>query len=154
MKTRNFLYILTFFAAITIVSCSNDDDNIDTVPPAIQIVEPHAHEEFEAGHAIHAEIIFSDNEALASYKIDIHYAGDGHSHGFTDDFEEWDYEQEGTLQGSDYTLHANIDIPEEINGKPIQEGEYHFGVFCIDAAGNQNVVWRIIVIGEHDGHDH
>lgn len=155
MKNKSIYFFLALFTTFIITSCSSDDDGgTDTVPPTIAIIEPHDHDEFEPGETMHVEIQFADNVALASYKIDIHYAGDGHSHDARDEYEEWDFELQGTLSGTSQTIHAEIEIPEMIDGHHIREGEYHFGVYAIDAAGNQSVVWIKIEIDDHAHHDH
>lgn len=141
---KNIHLILILLIGIFLTSCSNDDDNADTTPPTITIIEPHEDEIFDAGTTMHAEITFSDNVELASYKIDIHHAGDGHGHGGRNIMEEWDYEVEGALFGEDYTLHSEIAIPEDA-----EEGEYHFGVFALDTSGNETVVWSEIIIEVH-----
>lgn len=141
MKHIHLIYIL--FIGIFLASCSSDDGNTDTTAPKITIVEPHEDEIFDAGTIMHVEIIFSDNVELASYKIDIHHAGDGHGHGRGGETE-WDYETEGSLFGKNYTLHLEIAIPEDA-----EEGEYHFGVFALDTSGNETVVWSEIIIESH-----
>lgn len=153
---KNIIFKLSLVLVFIFVSCSSDDDNVlDTVAPGITIVEPHDHEEFEPGETIHVEINFTDNVQLASYKIDIHYAGDGHTHGVVpfDSNVEWTYIEEGDLTGTAFTLHAHIDIPTTINGSPIKEGDYHFGVFALDAAGNETVVWIEIEVGDHHNNE-
>ena len=66
---------------------------------------------------------------------------------------EWSHIEEGTITGTAYTLHAHIDIPTTINGSPIKEGDYHFGVFALDAAGNETVVWIKIEVGDHHNNE-
>lgn len=153
MKFTHAIFTVLGILFLT-VSCSSDDDNgQDTTPPEVSIVEPHDHDAFGAGEMMHIEIDFADNQALASYKIEIHF-DDGHTHDVESNQAEWEYIEEGSLSGENYTLHSEVEIPDFINEMPIEEGDYHFGVHCLDAAGNETVVWRIIVIGEHgDGHD-
>ena len=70
------LFTLTFFA-----SCSNDDDEIlDSEKPEITINDPVENEVFQVGGELHFDIDLSDNDALASYKVDIHNNFDGHTH--------------------------------------------------------------------------
>jgi hypothetical protein len=154
-KMKNILFKLSFAMVFLFISCSSDDEVLDTIAPGISILEPHDHEEFEPGETMHVEIIFTDNVQLASYKIDIHYAGDGHTHGVVpfSNSVEWTFVAEGVLTGNAYTLHADIEIPTMINGSPIKEGDYHFGVFALDAAGNETVVWIEIEVGDHHNNE-
>lgn len=142
----SFLFISTF----TIVSCSDDDVVLDTEKPQIIINEPTAGQTFDAGEEMHLEASFTDNVELASYKIDIHFGGDGHEHkAFHDhDHVEWKYQTTGTLSGKSDEVHLHVDIPENA-----EEGPYHIGVFAIDKAGNENVSWVTVEI-HNDEHDH
>ena len=151
MKSK-FLSLTLLAVSIFSVSCSSDDSAQDTTKPEVLIVEPHDHDAFEAGGMIHVEVNFSDNQALASYKVDIHF-DDGHDHGVRSTEVEWEYSEEGTMSGKNYTLHSEIQIPELINEMPIAHGDYHLGIYCLDEAGNETVVFRTIEIGEH-GDDH
>lgn len=144
MKKINFIFV---FAVVTaLFSCSSDDNSgTDTQKPTIVIVEPADGEVLHAGEEIHVDIDFLDNVALASYKIDIHFAGDGHSHEKSmEDHIKWAYETNGLLSGKEDSVHLHIPVPENT-----EEGEYHFGVYATDKAGNQNVVWIEIDIHSH-----
>lgn len=148
------------FASLLILSCEKDDETIDTTKPTVTISEPHNEDAFKPGDEIHFEAEFSDNIALESYKIDIHINADGHAHKPStiteeDDHEAWDYEFIDKLSGASQQVMEHFAIPTQVNGKPIEEGEYDFGIYTIDASGNQSVVWRKIDI--MDGattHDH
>lgn len=136
---KKFKFIYAFALTAILFSCSDDDNNsADTVKPTITINEPTDEQVFHAGDEIHVDIDFSDNVELASYKIDIHFAGDGHSHRLMDisDNQEWEYETTGTLSGKNDNIRLHIDIPHDV-----EEGHYHFGVFAVDKAGNQSVQW-------------
>jgi len=149
MKKLKFIY--AFAVAAALFSCSSDDNNsVDTQAPTIVINEPTDGEVFHAGDEIHVDIDFSDNVALASYKIDIHFTGDGHSHEKSMNISEhieWEYEVTGVLSGKNQNLHIHIDIPENA-----EDGAYHFGVFAVDKAGNETVQWIEIDIHNH-AHD-
>lgn len=154
MKKFKFIYVFAF--ASILFSCSDDDNNsADTQKPTITINEPTDGEVLDPGDEIHVDIDFSDNVELASYKIDIHFAGDGHSHNRplgVSDYIEWEYEVTGTLSGKNDNIHLHIDIPNNV-----EEGHYHFGVFAVDKAGNQAVQWIELDIHNHgdgDGHHH
>lgn len=147
---KKFKFIYAFALAGILFSCSDDDNNsvADTVKPTFVITEPTNGETFDAGDEIHVDIDFSDNVELSSYKIDIHFAGDGHTHERNMNISEhieWDYEATGNLSGKNDNLHLHIDIHHDA-----EDGEYHFGVFAIDKAGNQAVQWIEIDIHNHD----
>lgn len=153
MKNKSIYFFLALFTTFIITSCSSDDDGgTDTVPPTIAIIEPHDDDVFAPGDFIEIEIEFTDNVALASYKIDIHYSGDGHSHDLMGGFQ-WEYEESGTLSGTSQTVTTSVQIPEFLGDIAIEEGAYHFGVYCLDAAGNETVVWQMIEVDTHAGHD-
>jgi hypothetical protein len=162
---KNYLaYGLSILLGTAMISCSSDDDAPrDSVAPIITLNEPFEDEIIAPGGEVHFDADFTDNEALQSYKIDIHYAGDGHSHRpitFDEDHdhgEEWAFEITGMISGTSANAHMHIDVPTMIehDGEmhPIKKGAYHFSVFALDAAGNQSLVVRDIFIEDHD-HDH
>ena len=69
-------------AVLGLVSC--DNENLDNEKPVVKIVSPMEDELVKPGSAIHFEVELSDNVALASYKVEIHDAFDGHGHGHGD----------------------------------------------------------------------
>src|SRR5690554_6879671 len=103
MKKLKFIYAFAVVTALFSASCSSDDNSgTDTQKPTIIINEPTDGRVFHAGDEIHTDIDFMDNVQLASYKIDIHFAGDGHSHKVmhgSEGHQEWAYETSGTLSG-------------------------------------------------------
>ncbi|MGM0635869.1 MAG: DUF4625 domain-containing protein [Bacteroidota bacterium] len=148
---RNFLLYLSIISTLLVASCSSDDDSLDNQRPEINVISPNEAQAFESGESIPVDIDFTDNEALVSYKIEIHYAGDGHEHrsDFKDDhLEEWAYEVTGALSGNTDNVEIQIDIPTEV-----VEGDYHFGVIALDEAGNQAEAFTDIEIGDHHDHD-
>lgn len=144
MKKYKSIYAFAFIAIL--FSCSSDDNSVtDTEKPAIVIHAPTNDQEFHTTDEIYANISFSDNVELASYKIDIHFAGDGHAHRqMQDDFIEWNYETAGIISGKNDKINLNITIPENT-----KEGHYHFGVYALDQAGNQEVQWIELNIHSH-----
>lgn len=161
MKTK-LVYLFSLTATIFLTSCSNDDDTvIDTIAPVIAISEPHDEDEFEPGASIHFNALFTDNVALASYKIEIHEDFDSHTHGATKQSKSqdnpWSYDKVFTIQAGQksFTADHQILIPELINGNPISEGAYHLGVFVTDAAGNEAQAFlEIHIEDDHEGDDH
>lgn len=78
MKT-NYRIMLPILAGVTAFS-GCDKEEVDRVKPQILLMEPAEEEAYAPGSAIHLVLTLSDNVALASYKVNIHGAFDGHSH--------------------------------------------------------------------------
>lgn len=162
MKNK-ILYLIPMLL-LFITACSDDDENIlDTESPSITVNEPTEGEVFEAGGEMHFDILLSDNEMLASYRVEIHNNFDGHSHGsvmksngeFTRqsaDVTPWSYNETYEIEGNQTTFedHQHIEIPENA-----AEGAYHLGIVVIDAAGNENQAYVEFMIGhDHSDEDH
>lgn len=152
-------------AVMLLAACSSDDDaTTDTEKPVITIEEPHDEEEVAPGGEIHFDALFTDNQELASYKIEIHNAFDGHTHSVlkqeSPEDNPWSFSQSYTIPPGEKSFegHHHIEVPAEINGAPVSEGHYHFGVYVIDAAGNEAQAFLEIHIEtgaeDHDDHDH
>ena len=157
---------MTLIAVVsaTFIAC----EKVDNQAPTINLIAPEEDETFRPGSDIHFEAKLSDDVALKSYKINIHGAFDGHTHGraaedvvaLNKTWTEEDFVKLGetSIAGKkQVTLHHHhLEIPAEINGKPIREGHYHFMIYCTDQAGNEAYVAREIVISsdakEHDHH--
>lgn len=166
MKRNKFLSMLLLALAVFTYSCSSDDDGtLDSDAPVVVINEPHLEEAFMPGEEIEVDIDVTDDVALASYKIDIHWAGDDHSHRPStmneddhDYYAEWDFEISDTLSDTSGKILMPISIPIEFmhdgEMKLIKEGEYHFGVIVIDQAGNETSAFRDLFIGDDHDHDH
>jgi len=140
--------LLSFAVISTFTSCSDDDNNtsLDTEKPIIVINSPSANQVLHTGEEIHIEATFTDNVALASYKVDIHFGGDGHEHkALQHDHAEWRYQTTGDLSGESDEIHLHLNIPENA-----EEGTYHLGVYAIDRAGNENVSWITLDLQSHD----
>lgn len=148
MKNLKIITLWTLSLGLLSISCSNDDSDsqTDTQKPSITLISPQDEQVFEAGEQIQVQANFTDNVALASYKIDIHFAGDGHQHRglLESEHQQWVYETTGSLSGTSDTLHLDIPIPTNA-----EEGHYHFGVYAIDVSGNQQVIWSEIEIHNH-----
>lgn len=157
-KTVQLVVLLTI--GFTLGSCSDED--VDNAKPMIHLVAPANDGVLHIGGEVHFDCEFADDVELRSYKIEIHNNFDGHSHGSAvlksaneEHGHPWSYTNtwnfEAGKKNEDVHHHA-IQIPETIlvNGveEPTAEGEYHFGVYCVDVAGNENKVFVSVVI-EH-----
>lgn len=110
-------------------SCSADKD---TEKPTIQIISPVNESEFAIGDNISIQFTLTDNEALKSYKIDIH-ENDGHNHGpRAAAGVPFEYEMVENISGRTFSKTVVVTIPADT-----ELAEYHLGVFAIDAAGNE-----------------
>lgn len=78
MKRRDISTILLLAALTAFTSCEKEFN--DNEKPVIVLTAPAEDEAVLPGSDIHFEVTFSDNEALASYKVNIHGAFDGHGH--------------------------------------------------------------------------
>lgn len=150
---KKYLILSVFTAILSLVFTSCGKEETDTVAPVIQLEEPENGEEIRIGSDMHFECDFSDNVMLGSYMIEIHSNFDGHSHkvatraeGETPFFLKKPYELTG-LRNS-HVHHHDVVIPE--NTTP---GKYHLVVYCTDAAGNQSLVARDIILS-HDAEEH
>ena len=78
MKTRNIPTILLLAVVAAFTSCANEES--DNEKPLIVLTSPAEEEAVLPGSDIYFEATLSDNEALASYKVNIHGVFDGHTH--------------------------------------------------------------------------
>ncbi len=156
-------------------ACEKED--VDNEKPLIRLLSPSEGELVKPGSDIHFEMELSDNVGLASYKVNIHGAFDGHNHGtrstsdsieFSKTWLESDFialGEEPIAGKRNVTVHHHyIEIPatisRNIDGEvveaPIKEGTYHFIVYCTDDSGQESFVSTEIHISydaeEHDHH--
>lgn len=147
-------------SAINFISCEKDE--IDDMAPVINLIAPENDEPVKPGSEIHFEVVFSDNVALGSYKVNIHGAFDSHGHNAavtraTDDsvaYEKTWLETEFIAAGEEpisgkrlaTVHHHKIKIPTDFNKKPLKSGYYHFMVYCTDKSGIESFVAREIYI--------
>lgn len=147
MKTKVFSTIYSLMAlSLLFTSCS--DEKGDTTKPVIELHAPTEGAILKVGSSIHFDMDLSDNEMLASYRVEIHGA-DGHDHqtkasGSIMD-KSWDISGHRNI----HIHHHDIQIPADV-----PHGDYHFMVYCLDAAGNMTYVVRNITLSDEgdDGH--
>ena len=151
MKNLKNQFASLLIVAVAFASCSDDDATLDTQKPTISIEKPTVHQEVEPGSQLQLRALLQDETALASYKVEIHSAGDGHEHKPAQlkagaDFH---YDQTFQIPGNVKTHQVDyvIDIPLDA-----AQDHYHLGIFCIDAAGNQTQQFIEIFIGEEHVH--
>ncbi|WP_372474180.1 DUF4625 domain-containing protein [Capnocytophaga sp. ARDL2] len=134
--------------ALTFVACKEDEGTVDIVKPMIEWVTPVEDQEVVPGTNFEVKAAVADNVELASYKIEVHNADDGHQHRRALATPVFEYEYEGTLSGILQEITHTVAVPAEV-----KEGHYHVGLFVLDKAGNQSQKFVEIFIGE-EGHEH
>jgi hypothetical protein len=146
MKTKIYSIVICFLPIYSFLFTSCDEG--DTTKPVIELIEPEEAAELRIGseNGIHFEMNLSDNEQLASYKVEIHNNFDNHGH--ETDFRSgsetvpFTFEKAWNVSGRNtHVHHHEINIPENAT-----EGKYHLMVYCTDAAGNESYVARNIVL--------
>ncbi len=141
MKRKN---ILAAFAALALCASVASCTDGDVTKPVINLIEPEEGQLIQIGsdHGMHFEMDLEDNEALGSYKIDIHNNFDNHGHG-KDSTEPFTFSQTYDLnhQRNAHIHHHDVVIPS--NATP---GNYHLMVYCTDEAGNEAYLARNIVL--------
>ncbi|WP_068595156.1 DUF4625 domain-containing protein [Vaginella massiliensis] len=148
MKSNILKYSLVSLFAISAFSCSSDDDTLDQTKPTIVITTPKKDQHIHVGEMIEVDAVIADDRDLASYKIDIHYAGDGHTHDHLVAEKPWTYNYSQDVKGVLHNIKKTIEVPHGI-----QDGQYHFGIIAIDKAGNEKKTYIEIEIADHD-HGH
>lgn len=149
-------FVLLFLTSTFITACSSDNDG-DTTAPTINLIAPAEGATLKIGdaHGVHFDMEVSDNEGLASYKVEIHNNFDGHTHTRAEDATTpFAFNRSWDLEGvkNKKIHHHEIIIPE--NATP---GNYHLMVFCSDTSGNEAYVARNIILSnevEDDNHEH
>ncbi len=145
MKTTVKLFA-TFAAALLSFSLVSCDESGDTTKPTIELSGPAEGKELTANNDVHFKAELSDDVALGSYKIDIHPNFDDHSHSRSGDSSTEDFSYNNTWddiagQRNASLHHHKIFIPANAT-----LGDYHFILYCVDAAGNEAYVVHNIKI--------
>lgn len=163
MKKIFFTSFVLLSSFVLFVSCEEDKD---TEKPVINLVEPADGEILQIGGDVHFEMELSDNEGLKSYKVEIHdNIANPHDHSsavralasdsalYKASWEESLFIAKGEtpIEGlkNKHIHHHLIEIPEQMNGKPIRQGSYHFIVYCTDVNGNESYVARTVLLSEN-----
>lgn len=134
----------------SMLSCkkNKEDEPKDNTKPVITIYSPSEEQVISAGSdtsIICLNANFTDDMQLKEFKINIHPAA-GHNH---KSIQSWDT----TLLAKDHPelqlsgLNRDIDFDILLNHFQIADtGEYHYMVYCLDAAGNEALAYRTIRI--------
>nr|WP_199003426.1 DUF4625 domain-containing protein [Flavobacterium sp. ASV13] len=147
-KTKTLTaFVISLFA---LVSCSSDNNEIDTEYPVIDISASNAFpiqcSEITRGQKITFRAKFTDNDALGSYSLDIHHNFDHHTHStevnncvpepVKKPVNPMLYINSVTIPNGQKSYEAvqEITIPTDID-----PGDYHFMIRLTDKEGWQSI---------------
>ncbi|BDD12623.1 hypothetical protein FUAX_50550 (plasmid) [Fulvitalea axinellae] len=169
---KTILYFL-IFAGITAQSCSSDSDDDSTKPVISDVVASDITETVEGetlqvlhtGEAINLKAKFTDNEGLASYKVDIHFAeGHDHSHSVAQNTgslrmasveDPYKLNKIVQISGTVHNLDWKKDKIEVVIPAEVKHGEYHLIISVLDESGNSaEHISQILIEEEGEDHDH
>jgi hypothetical protein len=141
MKSFRFFIHLSLILSLGIFSacnqkcedCPGQPPSSDVTKPVITVLEPGDDQTFTTGDSIHFRAKFTDDRELGQYKIDIHSADDGHSHGKNHGAAPFfEYSVIVPLSGSSSDQDKYLVIPTESAA-----GKYHMIITAVDKAGNE-----------------
>lgn len=160
MNKKIILYSLVCLLSM---ACSNhdEDDNKDMEKPSIDMNSSNAFPQncvvLYRGESFPVKAIFTDNQELGSYNIEIHNNFDHHSHS-TDDVEceleqkkapvkAFVYNKDFSIPSGKNIFEANneISIPSDVD-----TGDYHFMIRLTDRAGWQQLKAISLKIKDRD----
>jgi len=145
-KTALFLLLLSGLCA-----CSSDEeDTKDMTYPEITdagiTANPIDCQQYKRGETMPFTYVFTDNQELGSYNIEIHNNFDHHTHSTSaseciadepkDPVNAWVFNQDYAIPSGQRTYTARVDIPIPAD---IDTGDYHFMVRLTDRAGWQQL---------------
>ena len=168
MKNIKYLSLVVALACVFslgFIACSSDDDAKDMTPPVIStegiVANPINCQVYHRGETIPFNYLFSDDQELGSYNIEIHNNFDHHSHsteadhdhdhaeGECDDDDHEEGEHEHAEPVKPWVFNQSYSIPEgqrsftarhDINiPADIDTGDYHFMIRLTDRAGWQQL---------------
>jgi hypothetical protein len=154
MKTKINFYLACLTAISFVAFASCDENDGDTTKPVITLKAPAEGDTLHIGEEVHLEMDLEDDVMLKSYKVNIHPNFNNHAHttalpkaAETEGFEynrSWEVEQRN----------AGIHHHEIVIDSAATPGKYHFMVYCTDAAGNEALVTRGVVLSAEEGEEH
>jgi len=132
--------------SLMFISCKKDDGT-DKEKPAISLGFPKNCDTLYFGETLNFRALFTDNEELGSYSLDIHHNFDHHSHSTEVTECELDSIKDPVspyLMIQDYSIPAGLKTFEALIPLPIpnadgnslyDEGDYHFFISLTDHEG-------------------
>lgn len=140
MFKPSFLYLLLF--TVIFVSCSKNVKQDSELPVIQEVKVLNSSEEVKYEFPVSSKIKFfsryTDDLELGSYRMEIHFAGDGHRHYKIEPFQEkatslenWEFAVNGDLSGKEDTKTISRTVVEDAKASP-----YHAIFYATDDAGN------------------
>jgi hypothetical protein len=131
MKTTTnlLLLLLAFTIVIGLVGCEKEKD---LTPPNVNLISPKNGDTLTAGGIMLFHALFTDDEELGEYNLDIHDNFDGHGH--RGDKVPWSLNETNPITDDRHEIKREIPIPA--NAEP---GDYHLTLRFTDKAGNAGV---------------
>lgn len=156
---KKIIPTLLFLCTLCACSSSDDDESKDMTYPEISVegvvANPVNCEIYHRGDVIPFEYLFTDNQELGSYNIEIHQNFEHHTHSTAaeecpmDEVKEpvkpWVYNQDFSIPAGLRTFKARHDI---LIPADIDTGDYHFMIRLTDYAGWQQLHAVTIKIAE------
>lgn len=156
MKHNIVKSIILFTIALIFIQCEEDDTTIDTTAPEINLLSPADGDTLHLGEELHFECEFIDDVELGSYKIEFHNNFNGHAHKniqlSSDISDAWSFSKSWNFDSGlklSTVHHHEIEVPDSIAA-----GEYHMGVYCVDAAGIESHVYIEVILSNEEESDH
>ena len=147
---KKLLYLITVISLILTACGDKNDETKDMQRPSITDkgteVSPANCQSFKRGDNLPFRYVFTDNQELGAYNIEIHNNFTHHSHSTAHEdcdhspeknpVKPWVYNQDFTIpqNSTEYTANLSITIPEDIDA-----GDYHFMIRLTDRAGWQEI---------------
>lgn len=122
--------MLLFAGILAIASCKKKEN--DDEVPVIAINLPIDGSSVNTGSSLQFDAVFTDNEDLGQYKIEIHSDFDGHTHEKTNEAIPWETVIIEDITGTSQNVSKSISVPDTAAA-----GAYHLVVSCIDKSGNE-----------------
>lgn len=160
---KKVIFTAALVVATLSIFSSCEKQKFDNEKPVVNLIAPKDGAKLKIGdaHGVHFDMEVKDNVMLKSYKIDVHNNFDNHTHAGEANGHDHEklppfkflkvYDLEGKKNAKIH--HHDIVIPEGVH-----PGNYHLVVFVTDAAGNETVVARNVILGaegdHHHDHDH
>jgi len=161
-RMKKTVFSLMLLCALCACSSSNDDESSkDMTYPEITdqgiTANPIDCQTYKRGETIPFNYVFTDNQELGSYNIEIHNNFDHHTHSGSatecqlDEKKDekgknvWVFNKDYTIPAGQRTYTARIDIPIPAD---IEPGDYHFAIRLLDAAHWQQMKAIAIKITE------
>ena len=154
--TKQIFHSITLATSLFIVGCGDAD--VDVTPPSMEVMayvptpvdddicgaeEPVVFQ-LTGGDQLTFDVIFSDDEALSQYKVDIHNNFDCHGHGggsapkvvvpnVPNQTTDWTVLDNQDITGTSSPVKRTLDVPQNVT-----TGNYHFQIRVVDESGNDN----------------